>query len=143
MPKSTIAILTTVANFELYGMTSRLFPKDIKKYVIDGRNGMHGIHSIYYMFKKLSNKDIDWLILADEDVIFKDSHVVFSIIDKMKEEQISVCGVRDGGVIAHRHFNPLMVNTFFTIINFKEILKIWNKNELKKQQKRNRLFKDI
>ena len=134
MSKSTIAILTTVANFELYGMTSRLFPKDIKKYVIDGRNGMHGIHSIYYMFKKLSNKDIDWLILADEDVIFKDSHVVFSIIAKMKGEQISVCGVRDGGVIAHRHFNPLMVNTFFTIINFKEILKIWNKNELKKQQ---------
>ena len=134
MSKSNIAILTTVANFELYGISSKLFPKDIKKYVIDGRNGMHGIHSIYYMFKKLSNKNIDWLILADEDVIFKDSNVVFSIIDNMEKKQISVCGVRDGGVIAHRPYNPFMVNTFFTILNFKEILKIWNKNEVKKQQ---------
>jgi len=134
MFRSNIAILTTVANFELYGITSKLFPKNIKKYVIDGRNGMYGIHSIYYMFKKLSNKNIDWLILADEDVVFKDSNVVFSIIDKMEKEHVFVCGVRDGGVIAHRRYNPLMVNTFFTIINFKEILKIWNKNELKKHQ---------
>ena len=134
MDKSNIAILTTVVNFELYGITSKYFPEGIRKYVIDGRNGMHGIHSIYYMFKKLSNKNIDWLILADEDVIFKDSNIVFSIIKKMKDEDICVSGVRDGGVIQHRQYNPNTVNTFFAIINFKEILEIYNKTEIRKNQ---------
>jgi len=134
MEKSNIAILTTVANFELYRITSKLFPKDIKKYVIDGTNGMHGIHSINYMFNKLSNEDIHWLILADEDVIFKSANMVFTIINKMQEKSISVCGVSDGGVISHRNFNPIPVNTFFSIINFKEISKMWNKTEVKKHQ---------
>lgn len=134
MRKSNIAILTTVANFELYGITSKLFPPDIKKYVIDGRNGMHGMHSINYMFHKLSNKNIDWLILADEDVVFKNAEAVYSIISKMKAENLSVCGVRDGGIISHRNYNPIAINTFFSIINFKEILKIWNKEEVKKHQ---------
>ena len=84
------AILTTVASYELYGITSKFFPKGIKKYVIDGTNGMHGIHSIHYMFYKLSKKDIKWLILADEDVIFKDSDIVFSIIKKMEADNFSV-----------------------------------------------------
>jgi len=132
--KSNIAILTTVINFELYGITSKLFPNRIKKYVIDGRNGMHGIHSIYYIFQKFSNKNIDWLILVDEDVIFKNSNMVYSIIQKMEDEDISVCGVRDGGVIKHRNYNPIIVNTFFTIINFKEILKIYKKDEVSKNQ---------
>lgn len=117
MDKSNIAILTTVVNFELYGITSKLFPSGVKKYVIDGRNGMHGIYTINYMFNKLLDKNIDWLILADEDVIFNNSDIVFSIIKKMKEENICVSGVRDGGVIKHRHYNPVVVNTFFTIIN--------------------------
>ena len=134
MNKANIAILTTVASYELYGITSKFFPKGIKKYVIDGTNGMHGIHSIHYMFYKLSKKDIKWLILADEDVIFKDSDIVFSIIKKMEADNFSVCGVRDGGIIEHRQYNPHLVNTFFTIINFKEISSEWNKGEVKKHQ---------
>lgn len=132
--KSSIAILTTVSNFGLYSLTSKHFPKGIKKYVIDGRNGMHGIDSIYYTFKKLSNKKIDWLILSDEDVIFKESDIIFSIIKKMETDNISVCGVRDGGVISHRQYNPYLINTFFTIINFNEISKEWNKKEVKNNQ---------
>jgi len=134
MPNPNIAILTTVANFELYNITSKLFPENCQKYVIDGRNGMHGISSIYYMFEKLKDENIDWLIMADEDVVFKDSEIVFNVIDKMKVENFTVAGVRDGGVVRHRTFNPTMINTFFSIINFKEILKIWNKEDVKKNQ---------
>lgn len=134
MSKSNVAILTTVVNFDLYGITSKLFPKGIKRYVIDGRNGMHGIHSFYYMFDKLSNENIEWLILADEDVVFRDSEVVFSIIRKMNEEGFSVSGVRDGGIIKHRKYNPIMVNTFFLIINFRDISKEWKKKEVMKSQ---------
>lgn len=134
MPKPNIAIITTVANFELYNITSKLFPQNIRKYVIDGRNGMHGISSIYYMFEKLKDENIDWLIMADEDVIFNDSEIVFSIIETMKTNNYSVAGVRDGGVIKHRTFNPYMINTFFSILNFREVLSIWDKKELQKNQ---------
>jgi hypothetical protein len=128
--KSKIAILSTVINFDLYNKSSQFFPQDIQKYVIDGRNGMHGLHSIFYMMKKLRNKGIEWLIMADEDVLFHDSEVVFELIHKMQLENYTICGVRDGGMISHRTFNPYTINTFFSILNFKEIEKIWNKKEI-------------
>lgn len=127
---SKIAILSTVINFDLYEKSSQLFPENIQKYVIDGRNGMHSLNSIFYMVRKLKNRNIDWLIMADEDVLFKDATVVFDIISKMKTENYTVCGVRDGGVILHRESNPYVINTFFSIIDFNEITAIWNKNEV-------------
>ncbi len=132
--KSKIAILTTVANFDLYKKTSLFFPVGIRKYVLDGTNGMYGIHSIKYMMEKLKSKDIEWLIMADEDVIFTKSNLVFSIIKEMKENRITVYGVRDGGIITHRKQNPFAINTFFSILNFKEVEGIWNKKEVLKNQ---------
>ena len=129
-----IAILTTVINNELYQKSSKLFPKDIRKYVIDGSNGMHGLESTFFMMKRLKGKDIEWLIMTDEDVIFEDSKLIFEIIDKIMYEKYNVCGVRDGGHILHRNYNPYLINTFFSIINFKEIESIWNKKEVLKNQ---------
>lgn len=130
MNNSKIAILSTVINFELYAKSSQLFPENIQKYVIDGRNGMHGLHSIFYMMKKLKNKDIEWLIMADEDVLFHDSSIVFDLIKKMKNENYIISGIRDGGVISHRTYNPYLMNTFFSILNFKELERIWNMQEI-------------
>lgn len=132
--KTKIAIITTVSNFELYQKTSQSFPKGIKRYVIDGTKGMYGIHSIIFMMKKLKRKGIEWLIMADEDVLFTKRNTVFSLIKEMKKQDITVCGVRDGGVITHRKQNPFVINTFFSILNFKEIEVIWNKNEVLKNQ---------
>ncbi|MCF4102125.1 hypothetical protein L1I30_10640 [Gillisia sp. M10.2A] len=125
-----IAILTTVANFELYNKTSNLFPDGIRVYVIDGRNGMHGLHSILYMFKKLKGEGIDWLIMADEDVIFKKPQSVFSLIEFMNHNNYSACGVRDGGVIKHRNKNPFAINTFFSILDFKKISLLFKAREI-------------
>ncbi|MBO2544271.1 hypothetical protein J0871_07570 [Salegentibacter sp. BDJ18] len=129
--KKNIAILTTVANFDLYKKTSVLFPKDISRFVIDGTNGMHSLHSIFYMFKKLKGKEIDWLIMADEDVIFADNSKVFELINYMALNKYSVCGVRDGGMISHRNQNPHSINTFFSILHFSEIEKVFNLKEIK------------
>lgn len=131
---SNIAILSTVINKELYLKSAQLFPQNIQKYVIDGRNGMFGLNSIFYMMKKLKGKGIEWLIMADEDVLFENSELVFEIINKMKKENYTVCGIRDGGLISHRSYNPYLINTFFSIINFKEIESIWNKKEIVKNQ---------
>jgi hypothetical protein len=125
-------MLSTVINFDLYAKSSQFFPKDIQKYVIDGRNGMHGLDSIFYMMEKLKSENIEWLIMADEDVLFEDAKVIFDIIKKMKAENYMVCGIRDGGIISHRTYNPYMINTFFSIINFKELKRIWNKKEVLK-----------
>ncbi|MDP3353552.1 MAG: hypothetical protein Q8S44_07420 [Flavobacteriaceae bacterium] len=132
MDKSKIAILTTIINFDLYAKSSTFFPEGIQQYIIDGSNGMHSIHSIIYMMKKLKKFEIEWLILADEDVFFEKSELVFEVIEKMKKENYTVCGIRDGGVISHRIYNPYLINTFFTILNLKEIKLIWKSSEVLK-----------
>ncbi|WP_309640360.1 hypothetical protein [Flavobacterium sp.] len=129
-----IAILSTVVNFDLYQKSAPLFPKGIQKYVIDGRNGMHAMDSISYMFSKLKDQKIDWLIMADEDVLFLNPDFVFSCIEQMEKGNYTVCGVRDGGVIPHRIQNPYAINTFFSILNFKEIALLWNQREVLKNQ---------
>ena len=127
---SKTAILSTIINFELYRKSAQLFPKNTKKYVIDGTNGMHGLQSVFYMMKKLRGKDIEWLVMADEDVLFQNSNLVSEIIQKMEKEQYTVCGIRDGGLLLHRTYNPFLINTFFSIINFKEIESIWDKKQM-------------
>lgn len=119
-----IAIATTVVNFELYNKTVKFFPKNIDLYVIDGRKGMHGIESLKFLFRKLKNKGIDWLIMADEDVIFRNTQSVFDIINHMRIYNFGVAGVRDGGVISHRTYNPYVINTFFSILNFNKLVEL-------------------
>ena len=129
---SNIAILTTVLNWELYQKSSQLFPQNIQKYIIDGTNGMYGLDSIIYMMKMLKGRNIDWLIMADEDVLFINTQGIFSIIEEMKLNNYMISGVRDGGIIKNRHKNPYVINTFFSIINFKELELIWNEREVLK-----------
>lgn len=135
MDKSKIAIVTTVASRKLYAKTASLFPKGIDKYVIDGTNGMYGLDSIDYMFRKLKNKKYDWIIMADEDVFFYEADLVFDVIENMMENGFSICGVRDGGVIKHRFHNPEAINTFFSIINFSDLKEKYNLKEIKSFQK--------
>lgn len=133
--KSRIAIVTTVVSFKLYEKTATLFPKGIDKIVIDGTNGLYGIKSIKLIFEKQLFQKYDWIILVDEDVFFYDSNLVFRLIEQMQEQKYSICGVRDGGVIKHRFDNPLAVNTFFCIINYKEIVKKFDFNKVLKYQR--------
>lgn len=127
---SKIAILSTVNNFSLYEKSSALYPQNIQRYVIDGRNGMFGIHSINYMMEIFKRKDIDWLILMDEDALFIDSKLIFPLIGEMAQNDYIVCGVRDGGMLPERSGNPYAINPFFSIIDLKKLKKIWNKKEM-------------
>lgn len=134
MKPENIAILSTVINFDLYTESSKSFPNDIQKYVIDGRTGMYGIDSIYYMMEKLKNANIEWLIMLDEDVFIFDDSLLFEVISEMKNKNYIVSGIRDGGEVLHRENSPYAINTFFSILNFKKVLELWDKNEIKKQQ---------
>jgi hypothetical protein len=129
-----IALVTTVCNQLLYKKTVNTFPKNIDLIAIDGSKGLFGIDSIKFMFDKLSSDTYDWIIMADEDVLFIAPNEVFSIIEKMNNENIVVCGVRDGGVLSWRDKNPFLVNPFFCILNFKTIKSIYNRDEIDKNQ---------
>ena len=131
---SKIAVLTTVINWELYRKSVPFFPSNIKRYVIDGRNGMHGLDSLFYMMKKFKHINVDWLIMADEDVLFLDQESVFETIQYLQANDYILCGVRDGGQIGIRTYNPYVINTFFSIINLKKLKSIWNEKEVKKNQ---------
>ena len=87
---SKIAILSTVNNFSLYEKSSALYPQEIQSYVIDGRNGMFGIHSINYMMKIFKRRDVEWLILMDEDALFIDHTLIFPLIEKMLQKNLRV-----------------------------------------------------
>lgn len=130
--KSKIAILTTVINWDLYKKSSQYFPEEIQKFVIDGRDGMFGIDSIYFMMEKFKNMDVDWLIMADEDVLFLNQNGVYETMDYMLANNYILCGVRDGGDIPNRTYSPFLINTFFSIVNLKKLKLIWNKDEVKK-----------
>jgi hypothetical protein len=130
MDKSKIAILSTVNNFKLYKKSSALYPSDIQSYVIDGRNGMFGIHSINYMMKIFKKKEINWLILMDEDALFINSDLIFPLINYMETNNYIISGVRDGGMLPERSGNPYVMNPFFSVIDLKKLKKIWNKKEM-------------
>lgn len=126
---NNIGLITTVSNFSLYKKTVAFFPENIKLIAIDGSNGLFGLNSIKFMFKKIRKHQIKWLILADEDVIFINSKIVFDIINNLEEEKIDVCGIRDGGMISWRGKNPYLPNPFFCILNLENIFPIYSEIE--------------
>ena len=129
-----VAILTTLINRGLYDKSAQLFPKDMQRYVIDGRHELFGIDSIYLMMKQLRGKGIDWLVMADEDVLFICPEYVYDIIDDLKNSGEILCGVRDGGQIPNRTYSPYLINTFFSVVNFKRLESIWNEKEVRENQ---------
>ena len=131
---SEIALLTTVANFDLYKKTRPYQPAGIRKIVIDGREGMYGLDSLLYTFEKLPLNGIKWLILADEDVLFLENKALIEIIKEMDSANYTVAGIRDGGTMPNRRHNPYVPNTFFCILDFQAISEIYNRKEIQKQQ---------
>jgi len=95
---------------------------------------MHGLDSIFFMFKKLKDLDIKWLVMADEDVIFHKPEGIFSLIAYMEQNNYSISGIRDGGVVNHRNKNPYSINTFFSILNFEEVSKLYDKKKILSSQ---------
>ncbi|TBX69247.1 hypothetical protein EZL74_07690 [Flavobacterium silvisoli] len=129
-----IAIITTLINKDLYQKSAQLFPKGIQKYVIEGSKGMFALDSICYMMKKLKGKGIEWLIMADEDVLFMNPDGVYDIIDYLQTNDFIVCGVRDGGQIKTRKQSPFAINTFFSVVNFKKLEQLWDSSAVHKNQ---------
>lgn len=132
--KGKIAIVTTVYNWDLYNKTVKSFPQDIKIYAVDGSKGLYGLESLLHIIRKLKKDKLNWLIMADEDVIFFKSENVFNLIEFLDSKNFTACGMRDGGALRWRNKNPHVLNTFFVILNLKEIYPIFDGREIRKNQ---------
>lgn len=129
-----ISFISTVSNFKLYKKTSIFYPSNIRRYVIDGREGLYGLNSMIFMIEKLKDKDIDWLIMIDEDGVLIDYNNVLDLINYMNENNFIICGMQDGGVNPIRKNSPIAINSYFSIINFKKLKKIWNVEQILENQ---------
>ena len=74
----------------------------------------------------------DYLIYVDEDCFISDVDELYKLVKYFIENEYDFCGVPDGGVIAHRHHNPISINTFFTIFNLKSIKQVYNHKGVEK-----------
>ena len=128
--KDKIAIITTVANWELYNKTKHFFPKGIKIFAIDGTRALYGIKSMVFFMKKLRKYNLDWLIMADEDVVFKEPEKVFDLIEYLKENNYTVAGSSEADRIGEENKHPYVINTCFGILNLREIYEIYDKEEM-------------
>lgn len=129
-----IALVTTVSNKYLYKKTVSTFPKQVDLIAIDGTEGLYGLNSIKFIFKKLSARKYDWVVLVDEDVVFVDTDYIFKIIENMSINNITVTGIRDGGILSWRDKNPYLINPFFCVLDFKKIKSFYNQKEMEKNQ---------
>ena len=111
-----IAIVTTVLNDKLYQKSLKSYPEKLDYFKIDGRFGCYGIHAIELTLKKMSA--YDFIVMVDEDVVFENNSELFSLMREMKQNQIEISGCRDFDMGGKRHDgNPLVMNTFFLVIN--------------------------
>jgi len=133
--KSSIAIITTVSNYDLYEKTVATFPDLPKIYNVDGRSGFFGLDSILYSFKKLkTKKEIRWLVFCDEDILFQSESSFYALLEHLEKNEVDVCGIRDGGLLSWRDKNPYLINPFFSIFNFQKIIKTFNEEEIRQQK---------
>lgn len=118
---SKIAIVVTVQNKKLFEKTKHSIPSNVDLYSIDGRHGFFALNAMELVFKSSQTKKYDWIIMADEDVVFIDFSAVIDHIKYMKHNNYQISGMNDGNGIEFRKGNPKLPNLFFCIFNFKDL----------------------
>ena len=94
---------------------------------------------LFYMIKKLKNKNIEWLIMADEDVIFNDATIVFDIIDEINENTKIVLELS-----SHQLQNITIAPKTSVLLNiYQEHLDHYNSYEEYQESKMNLLKKQL
>lgn len=124
MQSNNIKIYTRSANIELYRYSQGLIDSPYK------RVRLYGTTADGYFYQMLEDKDCDWVINVDEDAFVTGNGAIARLMSYMMEKDIVCCGMRDGGVLPIRYFNPIVQNPFFNIINLKAIREKYNREEI-------------
>jgi hypothetical protein len=81
-------------------------------------------------FYEIFKYDIDYAINIDEDAFVLDTDKLLGLLKYCIANNIVNCGFPDGGVLFIREYNPIVTNTFFNILNVREIKKKLNYREI-------------
>lgn len=112
-----IAVVVTVQNFKLFKKTKNSIPPGIDLFVVDGRYGFYALNALELVFSSDQIAKYDWIIMADEDVIFIDFDAILELIHRMKNNDHQLAGVSDGSALEFRKGDPTIPNLFFCVFN--------------------------
>lgn len=110
-----IKIYTRSANIELFHYSQKLINLPYK------RRRLCGTTADGYFYKMIEDDESDIVINIDEDAFVLDNSSLCSLLYYVINNNIVCCGIRDGGVLDIRPYNPIVMNPFFNIINLKAI----------------------
>ena len=99
----------------------------VKKHV-DGKGGFYNFKFVNHVIKTTKEYPYDWVILIDEDCFISDTDAMQELLNWQIENQIHISGMPDGGVIPLREFNPVGINTYFSILDLKSIRQVYNES---------------
>lgn len=112
-----IAVVVTVQNFKLFNRTKNSIPPGIDLFVVDGRYGFYALNALQLVFSSDQVAKYEWIIMADEDVIFIDFDSILELIHHMKNNDHQLAGVSDGSALEFRKGDPTIPNLFFCVFN--------------------------
>lgn len=80
-----------------------------------------GSTALSYLTRLVEDESADIVVNIDEDAVVIDLTALRGLIDHVVENGYANAGVPDGGVVAHRTFNPRTTDPFFNVFNTKLI----------------------
>ena len=119
-----IKIYTRSANIELYHFSQKLIDLPYP------RVRLYGTTAEGYLYTMVQDVDCDIAINIDEDAYVIDNSALESLLNYVIDNNIVCCGMRDGGVLSIRNFNPIIQQPFFNIINLKAVREKYNQQEI-------------
>ena len=124
MTDAKIKIYTRSANIELYHFSQKLIDLPYP------RVRLYGTSAEGYLYTMVQDVDCDIAINIDEDAYVIDNSALESLLNYVIDNNIVCCGMRDGGVLSIRNFNPIIQQPFFNIINLKAVREKYNQQEI-------------
>ena len=125
MNDARIKIYTRSANIELYHYSQKLIDLPYP------RVRLCGTSADGYLYQMVQDVDCDIAINIDEDAYVIDNAALLSLLNYVIANNIVCCGMRDGGALSIRNFNPIIQQPFFNIINIMAVRKKYNQKEIK------------
>jgi hypothetical protein len=117
----TVQYFTRCNNDTLHGLSQQLCPIPILK--VENFNDYHGAAGYLY---HILNEAEEWAVNIDIDCFLTHPPSVDRILEEMKKNNFTHCGIPDGGVIPLRSFSWCTTQPFFNIFNAKKIREIKN-----------------
>lgn len=126
--KPRVVIVTRSMNPKMYEASQKTITLPYK------RVRLLNTSAVGYLRKMLRVK-ADYIINIDEDAFVTDHERLVGLLNYCIDNNIDMCGLPDGGVVATRRHNPLVVNPFFNIVNVRKLRKSFSRKKLKAYSK--------